>query len=391
MLTALKNIWAITDRELRAFSKRPIFLMIMFVAPLGFLWMFTSLMQSGLPTKLPAALVDEDDTHVTRQLTRILGTMEETRFVLKTYSFTEARQAMQRGEIYAIFRIPKGTTEAALTQRQPVVSFYTNDTYYVAASLLMKDMRKMSEMAGLAITRATMRAQGFTDAQIMGTIQPIVVESHPLGNPHLNYSVVLSNLIVPGLLMLVIMLTTSYSLGNEWKRGRQKYLYEMGDGNIFVIVVGKLLPQTLLYTLIFWLIDLVFYSYLQFPCQCGIPRMMLWGFLAVLASQGFGLLMFEMFPAQMRMAMSACSLLGVMQFSLAGFSFPVSAMDLPFQWLSNIFPLHHYFLIYVNQCLNGYDISYAWTNVAALVGISILAWLFSFRLTDAFLYKEYRA
>lgn len=391
MRTALKNIWAITYRELRAFSKRPIFLMIMFVAPLGFLWMFTSLMQSGLPTKLPAALVDEDDTHVTRQLTRILGTMEETRFVLKTYSFTEARQAMQRGEIYAIFRIPKGTTEAALTQRQPVVSFYTNDTYYVAASLLMKDMRKMSEMAGLAITRATMRAQGFTDAQIMGTIQPIVVESHPLGNPHLNYSVVLSNLIVPGLLMLVIMLTTSYSLGNEWKRGRQKYLYEMGDGNIFVIVVGKLLPQTLLYTLIFWLIDLVFYSYLQFPCQCGIPRMMLWGFLAVLASQGFGLLMFEMFPAQMRMAMSACSLLGVMQFSLAGFSFPVSAMDLPFQWLSNIFPLHHYFLIYVNQCLNGYDISYAWTNVAALVGISILAWLFSFRLTDAFLHKEYRA
>ena len=391
MQTALKNIWAITYRELRAFSKRPIFLMIMFVAPLGFLWMFTSLMQSGLPTKLPAALVDEDDTHVTRQLTRILGTMEETRFVLKTYSFTEARQAMQRGEIYAIFRIPKGTTEAALTQRQPVVSFYTNDTYYIAASLLMKDMRKMSEMAGLAITRETMRARGFTDDQIMGTIQPIVVESHPLGNPHLNYSVVLSNLIVPGLLMLVIMLTTSYSLGNEWKRGRQKYLYDMGDGNIFVIVVGKLLPQTLLYTLIFWLIDLVFYSYLQFPCQCGIPRMMLWGFLAVLASQGFGLLMFAAFPAPMRLAMSACSLLGVMQFSLAGFSFPVSAMDLPFQWLSNIFPLHHYFLIYVNQCLNGYDISYAWMNVAALVGISLLGWLFSFRLTDAFLHKEYRA
>ncbi len=391
MLNALKNIWNITYLELRAFSKRPIFLMIMFVAPLGFLWMFTSLMQAGLPTKLPAALVDEDDTHVTRQLTRILGTMEETRFVLQTYSFTEAREAMQRGEIYAIFRIPKGTTEAALTQRQPVVSFYTNDTYYIAASLLMKDMRKMAEMAGLAITRETMRARGFTDEQIMGTIQSIVVESHPLGNPHLNYSVVLSNLIVPGLLMLVIMLTTSYSLGNEWKRGRQKHLYEMGNGNIWVIIIGKLLPQTLLYTLIFWLIDLVFYSYLQFPCQCGIPRMMLWGHLAVLASQGFGLLMFEAFPGQMRMAMSACSLLGVMQFSLAGFSFPVSAMDAPFQWLSNIFPLHHYFLIYVNQCLNGYDISYAWANVAALVAICLLPNVFVFRLRDAFLHKQYRA
>ena len=377
-------------RELRAFSRRPIFLMIMFVAPLGFLWLFTSLMDAGLPTKLPAALVDEDDTHVTRQLTRILGTMQETNFVITTKSFTEARQAMQRGEIYAIFRIPKGTTEAALTQRQPVISFYTNDTYYVAASLLMKDMRKMSEMAGLAMTRATMRARGFRDDQIMGTLQPIVIESHPLGNPHLNYSVVLTNLIVPGLLMLVIMLTTSYSFGNEWKRGRQKHLYEMGDGNIAVIVIGKLLPHTVIYTILFWLFDIIFYGYLEFPCACGIPHMMLWGFLAVLASQGFGLLMFLAFPGQMRMAMSACSLLGVMQFSLAGFSFPVSAMDLPFQWLANIFPLHHYFVIYVNQALNGYAVHYVWPSVMALVLLFMLPQFFAFRLRDAFLYKDYK-
>ena len=389
MLRVLTNIWHLTRRELRGFGKRPILLVIRVVAPLGFLWMFTSLMQAGLPTKLPAALVDEDNTHVTRQLTRILATMEETDFVLRTPSFTEARQAMQRGEVYAIFRIPKGTTEAALTQRQPVISFYTNDTYYVAASLLMKDMRKLSEMAGLAITRATMRARGATDDQIMGTLQPIVVEAHPLGNPHLNYSVVLSNLIVPGLLMLVIMLTTSYALGMEWKRGRQLKLYTMAGRRTLVAVVGKLLPQTVLYTIIFWLIDLVFYSYLQFPCHCGVSRMMLWGFMAVLASQGFGLLLYEAFPGQMRMAMSACSLLGVMQFSLAGFSFPVSAMDEPFQWLSNIFPLHHYFLIYVNQALNGYDVSYIWSSVVALVAFFVAPLVFMFRLKDAFLNKEY--
>lgn len=385
----LNALWHIIRRELRTFSKRPIFLFIMIVAPLGFLWMFTSLMQAGLPTKLPAALVDEDNTHVTRQLTRILGTMEGTQFVMQTNSFTEARQAMQRGEIYGIFRIPKGTTEAALTQRQPVISFYTNDTYYVAASLLMKDMRKLSEMAGLAITQETLRARGFGEDDIMATVQPLVIESHPLGNPHLNYSVVLSNLIVPGLLMLVIMLTTSYGLGMEWKRGRQLKLYNMAGRRTWLAILGKLLPQTALYAIIFWLIDLVFYSYLQFPCACGIPRMMLWGLLAVVASQGFGLLMFEAFPGQLRMAMSACSLLGVMQFSLAGFSFPITAMDAPFQWLSNIFPLHHYFLIYVNQALNGYSISYVWGSVVALVAITFLPMLFFFRITDAFLNKEY--
>ena len=66
-------------------------------------------------------------------------------------------------------------------------------------------------------------------------------------------------------------------------------------------------------------------------------------------------------------------------------------MDAPFQWLANIFPLHHYFLIYVNQCLNGYHISYAWMNVTALVLIFLLPQLFAFRLKDAFHYKEYKA
>ena len=191
--------------------------------------------------------------------------------------------------------------------------------------------------------------------------------------------------------MLVIMLTTCYTIGMEWKRRRQKELYELGGGNVYLIVTAKLLPLTMLCTLIFWVIDLVLYSYLQFPCACGVPRMMLWGLLAVLASQGFGLLLFEAFPGYLRIAMSACSLLGVMQFSLAGFSFPVSAMDKPFQWLSNIFPLHHYFLIYVNQALNGYHISYVWPNVIALVALVILPVVFMYRLKDAFLNKEYRA
>ena len=100
--------------------------------------------------------------------------------------------------------------------------------------------------------------------------------------------------------------------------------------------------------------------------------------------------MFIAFPGQMRMAMSACSLLGVMQFSLAGFSFPVSAMDLPFQWLANIFPLHHYFVIYVNQALNGYAIHYVWTSVVALMVIFLLPQLFFWRLRDAFLHKDYK-
>ena len=389
MLTFLQNILKISERELRSFAKRPIFLVCMIIAPIFFLVFFTSMMNSGLPMKLPAALVDEDNTQVTRSMVRILGTMQQTEIVARYNDFTKARKAMQRGEVYAIFRIPKGTTEAALTSRQPTIAFYTNDAYYVASSLLMKDMRKMSELAGLAITRGTLQAKGVPDRAIMPILQPIVVESHPLGNPYLNYSVVLSNLIVPGILLLLVMLTTSYSLGNEWKRGRQGKLLRMADGHTWVAVIGKLLPQTLLYTLLFWFMQAVFYLYLKFPCSCGMPRMMLWGFMTVLASQGLGLFFYEIFVGEMRMAMSACSLWGVLSFSLAGFSFPVSAMLLPFQWMANLFPLHHYFLLYEAQALNGYPAMYEWPSIVALVCFILLPLLLTWRLHDGFLNKEY--
>lgn len=90
-------------------------------------------MADGLPTKLPAGLVDEDDTHITHTLTQILGSFEETRFVAHYPNFGEARKAVQRGEIYGFFYIPKGLTEEAVANRQPRVSFYTNEAYYVPA------------------------------------------------------------------------------------------------------------------------------------------------------------------------------------------------------------------------------------------------------------------
>lgn len=54
----------------------------------------------------------------------------------------------------------------------------------------------MSELAGGAIGRATLYAKGATEDQAMAFLQPIVIDSHVLNNPWLNYSVYLSNTII---------------------------------------------------------------------------------------------------------------------------------------------------------------------------------------------------
>lgn len=384
------RISTIVKRELGIFATRPLFLFTMIVAPILVLWFFTSLMNDGLPTKLPAGWVDEDDTHITRIVSRILGSMSETNLVQRYASFSDARDAMQRGEIYSFFYIPKGLTEDALANRQPRLSFYTNEAYFVPGTLLMKDLRYASELSGLALTRETLYAHGLTEDQAMGIIQPIVIETHPLNNPYLNYSVYLNNMLLPGILIILIMLSAAYTIGLEWKRGTQKELYGIAGQSSTIALIGKLLPQTILFCLIFTLYDVVLYRYLGFPCNCGIVHMMLLGWATVLASQGFAVFLFGAFMGRMRLAMCLCSLWGILEFSLAGFTYPVTAMDGLLQYLSWLFPLRQYYLIYVNQALNGFSWVYAWPSVAAMLLFLLLPLTMLWRYRTAFLKYDYQ-
>ena len=384
-----KRLAAIIKRELKMFAHRPLFLFTMIVAPVLCAIFFTTLMGDGLPTKLPAGMVDEDNTHITRIVGRIIGSMEETDIVARYPNFSEAREAVQRGEIYGFFYIPRGLTEEAIAQRQPKLSFYTNDAYFVPGTLLMKDLRYASELAGLALTRENLYARGATERQAMGIIQPIVIETHPLNNAHLDYSVYLSNILWPGIMILLVMLSTTYTIGLEWKRGTQKKLYDMSGCSSTVALVGKLLPQTILFSLMFVFCNVLFYRYLQFPCNSGIVPMMLLGIITVLASQAFGVFLFGAFIGQMRLSMCLCSLWGILSFSLAGFTYPVTAMDGMLQKMSWLFPLRHYYLIYVNQALDGNSVAYVWQSVVSLLLFLLLPCLVLWRYRAAFLKYKY--
>lgn len=387
---AIQRVRAIAIREIKAYSRRPLFMFCMVVAPLLCVVFFTSLMDKGLPTKLPAGIVDEDNTKISRTIIRTIDAMEEADFVASYPSFTDARKAMQRGEIYSFFYIPKGTTEQALSNRQPKISFYTNEAYFVPGSLLMKDMRTASELSGLALTRETLYAKGADEDKAMSIIQPVTIETHPLNNSSLDYAVYLNNILVPGILILLIMLSTSYTVGMEWKSGTQKTLYGMAGNSSSIALVGKLLPQTVLFTIMFVLYDVYFYRYMGYPCNVGIWHMMLLGFLTVLASQAFGVFFFGVFLGQMRTAMCLCSLWGILSFSIAGFTYPVTAMTPFLQHLSWLFPLRHYYLIYVNQALNGYDIAYVASSVIALLCFLLLPVLVLPRYRKAFLKYKYQ-
>src|SRR5574344_1376450 len=106
----MHRIIDLMQREIRRMTSRPLYLLTMLCAPLFCCLFFTSLMHEGLPQSLPAGIVDEDNTSTTRQVIRNLDAFQQTEIVKQYSSFAEAREAMQSGEIYAFYYIPKETT-----------------------------------------------------------------------------------------------------------------------------------------------------------------------------------------------------------------------------------------------------------------------------------------
>ena len=364
----------IAKREVLRIAVRPLYLFCMIIAPVFCYLFFTTLMANGLPTDLPAGVVDLDNTSTTRNIIRNLDAFQQTHIVAHYPSVMEARKAIQRGEIYSFYYIPEGTTEATLASRQPKVSFYVNYSYLIAGSLLYKDQRTISELAAGAVGRATLYAKGATEDQAMAFLQPIVIDTHALNNPWLNYSVYLCNTLFPGILMLLIFLTTIYTLGEEVKNGTGRELMHLVDNSITKVLIGKLLPHTLVFFVIAVFYNVYLYGYLHYPCHSGIFPMLLAGLLLVLSSQAFGVFLFGLFGS-FRLALSAASLWGVISFSISGFTFPVMAMHPTLQALCVLFPLRHYYLLYVNFALNGYPLIYAWQAVVALLVFLLLPFL----------------
>jgi ABC-2 type transport system permease protein len=241
----------------------------------------------------------------------------------------------------------------------------------VAGNLLFRDLKTVGALGSAGVGSAKLSALGKSAHEIRAFLQPIVIDPHLINNPWSNYNVYLSTIMIPGVLMLFIFLITVYSIGTELKFDRAKEWIQQAGGNIWVAMIGKLLPQFVIFITLFLGYLLYQFYVLGFPHPGGIFRILLLGVLSVLAAEGFGSFVFGLMPS-LRMSMSVCSLWAVLSFSTSGATYPVFAMNPMLEALSWLFPLRHYYMFYQISIFNGFPLSDVWIHVTFFVGFALL-------------------
>jgi len=375
-------------REIRRFVSKPIYIFMVILFPLGFLLFFSTFMQEGLPQKLPIGIIDHDQSSISRSIVRQIDLTQQTKVAAQYLHFSEARNAMQKGEIYGFVDIPKHLKREVLNGNQPTIHYYYNQSYLVAGSLVLRDLGIMLNTISGGINLRTREAKGQNEKESMAQIQPIVPEIHAIGNPSMNYAVYMVNILLPGMLQLMVLLTIVYCIGTELKKSSSKTWLKTAGNSMFSALFGKLLPYTILFSVMGIFYEIFLFKFMNFPLSSDIGWMLLDAFLLVLAAESIAILMIGAFPV-LRNALCFSALYGILAFSYSGLVFPIEGMPATFQGMSYTFPLRFFFRIYQNVALNQLSPIYSILDYGYMLAYLILPVFIWKRLKTAMIEMNY--
>jgi len=363
----------------RQLTSRRVYLVMMLVVPVFGAFFFINLMAEGLPLKVPAAIVDLDHSSLSRRVTRNLSASELIDLTAEPLDYASARDMVRTGSIFGFFLIPDNFEKDALSGRDATITYYCNMTYFVPGTLAFKGFKTqaVTTVGGLAV--ATLTAAGLSDDKAGELINPVNMDIRAPGNPWLNYNYYLSNSFVPALLALLVALVTAFSICVEIKDGTSPQWLRASGGSMIMALMGKLIPQFAVWSVTGMALLGAMYGLGGFPLNCPVWHIVLAMELLIMASQWFAVICCCIIP-NLRLAVSTCSLSGILAFSIAAFSFPVDQMYPSIGIFSYILPIRYYFLIYIDQALNGIDLYYSRFYFIGLLAFPIVGLLGLHRL-----------
>ena len=358
-------------REWYLLSRRPRYLVLLTLG-LAFSYLFfITLMDEGQPQRLPIAIVDHDGSYLSRRLCHEIEATPGVHIVAVYDNHAQAREAMQRQEIFAFFEIPENIYSDVLAFKAPSVSLYSHNANLMAGSFSYKTLATIGKLAAAAVQREVLRKKGYPDRQVMGIIQPVELDVRTISNPFLSYQPYVLTTVLPGILGVMVLLFSVYIVTDERKHRRMGQWVRTAHGSVPVALCGKLLPYTLWFSLLGVLGNIILFRYCQFVMLGSLFSLALAVVLMVLAQQAMGVFLATLIPEQ-HLSISVSAIYGMLSFTMSGFSYPVTSMPPFLQTVSYLFPLRHYYLSYVDIALYGNGYAFFWPHIVGLLSFQLL-------------------
>ena len=383
----MRSLYRVIRRELDIIRRRPVYILASVGVLLVNIVFYLSLFGDGLPHDLPIGLIDLDQSSTSRNFAQQMDATQLGK-VIYYDDMHLARRDMETGKITAYVVIPEGFNADIQSQKQPHIGYYVNSLYFVGGALAYKDIVTMVNLTSGAVQREVLRMKGVNEREIMGQIQPIVLDQHQIGNPATNYGVYINGVLLPGILEMIVILITIYAIGSELKYGTSRHLLEVAGGSLEKALLGKMIPYAVIFTVLGVTLELLLFYWLKYPLKGSLWWMFVDMLLLVSASEALAFFIIGLFPV-LRLAISVGAIVSILGISLSGFTLPVEVMPPYIQGFSAIFPLRHYYLFHVQETMWGSGFAGWWQEAVHMLLFLFLPAFVMKRLENAYINQDY--
>ncbi|MDO5105921.1 ABC transporter permease [Capnocytophaga sp.] len=371
------NLTAFISGEFKRLYSSPKRLMITFGLPILLFLFFGYTFKENTPTELPVLVTDYDQSVLSRQLIRYLDATSIMRIEAQAESLQSAQTRLRTGEVYAYIVIPSGFEADILQSKTTKAICYTNGNYLLPSGFIQTAFLSTvgTLSAGININKRT--KQGVGVSQALAEVQPIRNDAHSLYNPYKNYKYFLSLGFIPMMFQMVVMIVSIFALGQMFKYRTSVQAYNQAGNNAWILLVGKLLPYTVSFLFLAFLMDFYLFKVLEIPSKTNFAvGSILISLLLVLVNQVLAVF-FVSFCKDLRMALTFGGGFTAIAFSFSGYTFPLEAMPEAVQYVARCFPFTHFLQSYINTAVRGLSLFYSWENLLAF-GIFSCTLLVSF-------------
>lgn len=354
-------------REIRALVNSPWQLALLTYIPVIGILLLWGLFSAGSPRALPVAVVDLDQSSISRTL--ILDLQANPTITTHYYSnLQEAKRAMQKGDVYALLYLPHHLKIDLLTGQQPTIDIRYNSQFLLVGKLLSSQLQLSLASSLKAFASIKQLALGALKQQVAVNLSPVSNQTSALFNQNNNYVAFLVPPILISLLQIIAMLVFINSLSHELNRPKQDNCYQHGIGAILLTKVYfysafMLFHGAVIYTFI--------YQYLNIPSASSPAMLMIALLFMLLAIWLIVLTIFFLLKDSTR-TVSLCSALFAPAFSFMGITFPSHDMPQLAQIWRALMPSSHYIEQHVATISYGQNIGQLFNQLSAYSGYLIL-------------------
>lgn len=321
-------LYNVLFRECHRITSRRLYFGVCILLPLFCLFFMATIFGNGQMENIPIGIVDQDNTAASRTIARRIAATPTFRVTEHFTDEASARQALQRKEIYGYLSIPPQFEQKTVSGTGATLTYYYHYALLSVGSELMAAFE--TTLAPVALSPIVVQAEalGVGQEQIQTFLLPVEANTHPLYNPDMDYSIYLSQPFFFVLFQILILLVTVYAIGSEFKFGTtQEWMgaatpagkdpANLRNADMLTAVAGKLLPYTVMFSVIGILANYMLFGLMNIPFQGSLWLMNIVTVLFIMATQALAVLIFSIFP-KIAYIISVVSMVGSLGATLSG-------------------------------------------------------------------------